>query len=214
MALTAIMSPDFPSLPASGAEASAPETPQKVMILLHGYGSNEHDLAGLAAYLPEGMPWASLRAPLEMGYGGAAWFPLEGDWLRPEPIEAATALVWEWIDAHVPRGTAIAALGFSQGGLMVTQLLRTRPERVTDAVVLSGFVLNAPQPGDAELARTKPAVFWGRGTADPVIPPALVTAASAWFAEHVTLTEKVYAGMGHSVSEDELADIAQYLDRR
>lgn len=212
MALRAIASPDFPPVAGDGEQASA-STPDKVTILLHGYGSNEHDLAGLAQYLPGNSPWASLRAPIEMGYGGAAWFPLEGDWLRPEPIEDATALVWEWIDARVPDTSAISALGFSQGGMMVTQLLRTRPERIADAVVLSGFVLNSPQPGDETLARTKPAVFWGRGTADPVIPPALVSAASAWFPNHVTLTEKIYPGMGHSVNDAELADVARYLQR-
>lgn len=212
MALRAITSPDFPTGASDGAAASG-AIPDKVTILLHGYGSNEHDLAGLTPYLPGNAPWASLRAPIEMGYGGAAWFPLEGDWLRPEPIEEATALVWEWIDAHVPTSAAISALGFSQGGMMVTQLLRTRPERVADAVVLSGFVLSTPQPGDEVLAQTKPAVFWGRGTADPVIPPALVAAASAWFPEHVTLTEKIYPGMGHSVNDAELADVARYLQR-
>ena len=34
----------------------------------------------------------------------------------------------------------MAAVGFSQGGLMATQLLRTRPGRVAATVVLSGFV--------------------------------------------------------------------------
>jgi pimeloyl-ACP methyl ester carboxylesterase len=42
---------------------------------------------------------------------------------------------------------AVAAVGFSQGGLMATQLLRTRPERVAAIVVLSGFVQAAPPPG-------------------------------------------------------------------
>lgn len=211
MALRAITSPNFP--PVAGAGDGPHAGPDKVTILLHGYGSNEHDLAGLAPHLPGSLPWASLRAPLDMGYGGAAWFPLDGDWLRPEPIEEATRLVWECIDAHVPATTAISALGFSQGGLMVTQLLRTRPERVAHAVVLSGFVLTTPQPGDAVLAQAQPPVFWGRGTADPVIPPALVSAASAWFADHVMLTEKIYPGMGHSVNDAELADVARYLQR-
>lgn len=150
--LTAITSPDFPS---------ADDAPKRVAILMHGYGSNEHDLAGLNPYLPHGLPWASLRAPLEMGYGAAAWFYLrDGAWLEPGPIVDATAAVWEWIDAHVPSGSPIAAMGFSQGGLMTTQLLRTRPERVSDAVVLSGFVLDVEQPGDATLADSRPAVFW------------------------------------------------------
>jgi len=202
MALTAITSANF-----SDATAS-----QRVAILMHGYGSHEHDLAGLASYLPEGMAWASLRAPISMGMG-AAWFALGDDWLQPAPIEDATAAVWEWIDARVPASCAVTALGFSQGGLMATQLLRTRPQQVRDVVVLSGFVLNAPQPGDEELAQTRPAVFWGRGTDDSIISDALVDDAARWFAGHVTLTEHVERALGHSVSDAELIAARRYLTR-
>ena len=36
-----------------------------VALLLHGYGSNERDLAGLVPALGLELPWASLRAPIE-----------------------------------------------------------------------------------------------------------------------------------------------------
>ena len=61
----------------------------------------------------------------------------------------------------------MAAVGFSQGGLMATQLLRTRPGRVAATVVLSGFVQAAPQPADEQLAAERPAVFWGREPGTP-----------------------------------------------
>jgi len=96
---------------------------------------------------------------------------------------------------------------------MASQLLRTRPERIADTVILSGFVLTADQPADAQLAEERPAVFWGRGTADAVVPEPLVTAASAWLGPHTTLTEKVYPGLAHSVHDQELADVKAYLTR-
>ncbi len=65
--------------------------PSPVVLLLHGLGSNENDLPSLAAWLPRGLAWASLRAPIEMDHGGASWFPLD---LPNEPeqagVEAAT----------------------------------------------------------------------------------------------------------------------------
>ncbi|WP_394553031.1 alpha/beta hydrolase [Agromyces sp. MMS24-JH15] len=49
-----------------------------LLLLLHGYNSHEGDLFGLAPYLPLEPVIASLRAPLDAGYG-YAWFPLFAD---------------------------------------------------------------------------------------------------------------------------------------
>ena len=204
MTLEALYSPDWASRP----------DPDTLVLLLHGYGSNERDLPGIAPYLGVDAPWASVRAPVEMGYGGAAWFPLEGaNWLEPAPIEAATAALWEWADDNVSPTTTLVTVGFSQGGMMASQLLRTRPERIAQTVILSGFVLAADQPADARLAEERPAVFWGRGTADAIVPEPLVTAASAWLGAHTTLTKKVYPGLAHSVHDAELADVKAHLNR-
>ncbi|WP_291382201.1 hypothetical protein [Demequina sp.] len=206
MTLEALYSPDWASRP----------DPDTMVLLLHGYGSNERDLPGIAPYLGVDAPWASVRAPVEMGYGGAAWFPLADDparWLDPAPIAASTAALWEWVDENVSPTAKLITVGFSQGGLMASQLLRTRPERIANTVILSGFVLAADQPADARLAEERPAVFWGRGTADAVVPEPLVTAASAWLRTHTTLTEKVYPGLAHSVHDQELADVTAHLNR-
>lgn len=206
MPLQAHYSPDWSDRPDA----------ETAVLLLHGYGSNERDLPGIAPHLGVDAPWASVRAPVEMGYGAAAWFPLSDDparWLDPAPIEAATAMLWEWVDNHVSPTTKLITVGFSQGGMMASQALRTRPERIAETVILSGFVLGVAQPGDAHLAEERPAVFWGRGTADAVVPEPLVTAASAWLEPHTTLTEKVYPGLAHSVHDQELADVKAHLNR-
>jgi phospholipase/carboxylesterase len=112
-----VRSPDFPN-EADRADA--------VVLLLHGFGSNERDLTGLAPLLDLAMPWASLRAPLELGNGGAAWFeivtPGNPD---PEPVADSTDAIWNWVDANLGETTKVIPIGFSQGGLMASQLLRT-----------------------------------------------------------------------------------------
>ncbi|MBD8517932.1 alpha/beta hydrolase [Plantibacter sp. CFBP 8804] len=192
--------------------ADAVSSAPVVAVLLHGYGSNEHDLTGLVGPLALGMPWVSLRAPLEMGHGGAAWFeittPGNPD---PEPIARATDAVWDWIDEHVPAEARIVPIGFSQGGFMASQLLRTRPERVVAPVILAGFVLSAPQPGDEVLAATKPAVFWGRGLEDRVIAAPAVARTHAWLPLHTTLTERTYPGLAHGIHQAEIDDVRTFL---
>jgi phospholipase/carboxylesterase len=186
-------------------------TPPAVALLLHGYGSNERDLAGLVPMLELQLSWASLRAPLPVG-PGTAWFEITTPG-SPDaaPVEAATAAIWAWVDEHLDATTRVVPIGFSQGGLMATQLLRTRPERVLAPVVLGGFVLGAPQPADAELAASRPAVFWGRGAEDRVIAPHAIVRTSEWLPAHSTLTERVYPGLAHGIDARELADVRDFL---
>lgn len=206
--LSAITSPDFPPPDADGVP--------HVALFMHGYGSNERDLPGLAPFLPAGTPWASLRAPLEMGFGGAAWFPLANDpgrWRDPAAILDATDAVWAWVDAEVPAETTLITVGFSQGGLMATQLLRSRPERTHRTVVLSGLMLDAPMPADASLAQSRPPVFYGRGDSDPVIPGFMEEHAEEFLRAHADLDFHVYPGLTHSVSEAEMRDVQAFLAR-
>jgi phospholipase/carboxylesterase len=183
-----------------------------VAVFLHGFGSNERDLAGLASALPAGTPWVSLRAPIPVGPGGWAWFPI-GEPGNPDPavVTAATDAIWEWADAALPAGIRIAPIGFSQGGLMASQLLRTAPERVIAPVILGGFVQAGEQPGDARLAQNRPAVFSGRGEEDRVIASAAVTRTDEWRPAHTTPTARLYPGLAHGIDARELADVRDFL---
>lgn len=185
---------------------------QVAVLLLHGYGSHAGDLAALGDRVAPGLPWAALQAPLGIGPGMRAWFPISvpGN-PDPQPVAQATDAIWEWVEQNIPDSVAVLPLGFSQGGLMATQLLRTRPERVAGTVILGGFVQAAPQPGDTRLAAERPPVFWGRGSADTVITAEAVQRTKTWLAAHAELTERIYPGIGHQINAAEAADAAAYL---
>ncbi|MEV8182492.1 hypothetical protein [Specibacter sp. NPDC078692] len=188
------------------------DTPEAMVLFLHGFGSNERDLTQLAPALGLELPWASLRAPLEVGNGGAAWFSITTPG-NPDaaPVEVATEAIWAWIDENVNSETRIVPIGFSQGGLMASQLLRTRPQRVVAPVVLGGFVLGAAQPGDSQLIEQRPALFWGRGAEDRVIAPIAITRSSEYLPQHTSLTEHVYPGLAHGINAAELSDVRDFL---
>ncbi|WP_437773701.1 alpha/beta hydrolase [Arthrobacter sp. KNU40] len=191
---------------------STDAVPYAVALFLHGFGSNEHDLGPLAPALGLNLPWASLRAPLELGNGGAAWFSIITPG-NPEAgaVEKATESIWAWVDANVEPGSLIVPIGFSQGGLMVSQLLRTRPERVLAPVVLGGFVLGAPQPGDETLRTGRPTLFWGRGSEDRVIAPMAITRSNEYLPQHTSLIERVYPGLAHGINAPMLDDVRDFL---
>lgn len=186
-----------------------------VLIFLHGFGSNENDLCSLEAPLGLNLQWASLRAPVELGQGGAAWFQITTPGVPDAaPVEAATEAIWAWIDANLDHKTKIIPIGFSQGGLMASQLLRTRPERVLATTILGGFVLGGEQPADATLAEQLPPVFWGRGTEDRVIAPIAIERTTEFLPRHSTLTQRTYPGLAHGINMDELNDVRNHVASR
>ncbi|TFB96998.1 alpha/beta hydrolase [Cryobacterium sp. HLT2-28] len=188
-----------------------------LLLILHGYGSHEGDLFSLAPHLPLHPVIAALRAPLSAGPGWA-WFPIgaAGATVNPgapsaDALTAAAAGVLAWLDALPEQPTSVGLLGFSQGGAMALQLLRQAPDRFAFAVQLSGFVGRSEHPGDVRLAELRLPVFWGRGTADPVIPQDAIERTQVWLPGHSELTERIYEGMGHAISQAELGEIVGFL---
>ena len=55
------------------------DLPAPLLVLLHGYGSNEADLFSFAAELPKSLHIVSLQAPHELGYNSYAWYNINFD---------------------------------------------------------------------------------------------------------------------------------------
>ena len=201
-----------PSLPTDAIMWSTPERDRAgrpLIVLLHGYGSHEGDLFALSPALPLGATVASLRAPIPTG-PGFAWWEVR-DLGAPDlgQVDAAASTILDWLDTI--SSTSVSLLGFSQGGAIALQLLRLAPERFASAVNLAGFVVPGDHPGDAELARIRPPVFWGRGTDDAVIPDAAIARTEQWLPEHADADIRIYEGLGHAVSTPELSDLVAFL---
>ncbi|NEN04537.1 phospholipase [Diaminobutyricibacter tongyongensis] len=183
-----------------------------LLILLHGYGSDEGDLFGISSYLPLEPVIASVRAPIPEG-PGFAWFSRYSNAeANPSPTNAnaAAMAVLEWLDEQPPH-PSVGLLGFSQGGAMALQLLRLAPERFGYAVQLSGFAVSGEEPGDVFLATHRPPVFWGRGSADDTITPDAIARTTDWLPSHSTLDSRVYEGLTHAISPRELTDVSGFI---
>jgi phospholipase/carboxylesterase len=129
-------------------------------------------------------------------------------------VTAAAEAVIAWVDAHAAGAASVGLLGFSQGGAVSLQAMRIDPRRFAYAVNLSGYATPGELPGDTELAALRPPVFWGRGTNDDVIPEFVVAHTTQWLPVHAELSGRVYQGLTHSVSEQEIADVAVFLDKQ
>ena len=186
-----------------------------VLVLLHGYGSHEGDLFGLVPHLPDEYVVAAVRAPLAPPFPtpGWSWYPLDVPDARGAAITGTAERLLQWLD-ETTDAPHVGLLGFSQGAAVALQAMRLRPQRFAFAVNLAGFVDPSPLPHDAELAERRPPVFWGRGSHDDVIPADRVAHAVQWLPDHVDLSGRVYAGLTHSVSQEELDDVRVFLEKR
>lgn len=189
-------------------------------VLLHGYGANERDLLGLVPGLPEEFTYASVRAPVSMGFGAYTWFDLDVERLAYSSAAAKNAVedLWEWIESVRGKHSSVTLIGFSMGMAMATSLLRTRPEAFATVVGLSGFAVD-PSRGedldgyfdDAALATAEVPFFWGRDQADPIISEEMVDYTHQWANNTVKLTKVLYAGAGHGVVPQEVAHVNEFL---
>jgi phospholipase/carboxylesterase len=203
------------NLDTSAVMWSAPERERAgrpLLVLLHGYASHEGDLFQLSPRLPLAPVIASVRAPIAEN-GGWAWFPLVergvGEPHDREVADATNALL-RWLDSFV-EFTSVSLLGFSQGAVVALEAIRLMPTRFRSIVALSGFVAAGGANGDEELTELRPPVFWGRGTLDGIIPKSAIERTEQWLLAHSDATIRVYENLAHSVSSDELTDIAAFL---
>lgn len=190
-----------------------------LVVLLHGWGADERDLAGLVPALPAELVYASPRAPLPLPGGGFGWFPLTltpGSLGVPDPslADAAARGALTWLDRTLARARShgpVGLLGFSQGAAIALQLLRHAPEQFAGAALLSGFAVPGLVAGDEAMSQIRPPVLAGHDPADPVVPTAATDRLRAFLAGHAAVDDRVYSGAGHGITVDEASDVADFL---
>ena len=194
-----------------------------LLLLLHGVGSNEHDLFELAPFLDKRFLIISVRAPNTLGAGSYAWFEVnftpQGPVIHPEQAEASRktliTFIKEAITAYGANAKQVYLMGFSQGAIMSASVALTRPELVAGAVLMSGRILPEIQPliaSHEELAGFPFLVV--HGTADMVLPISYGRSSRTLLSSlPVDLTYHEYP-MGHEVSQASLSDVTVWLTER
>lgn len=115
-----------------------------LLILLHGLGSHEEDLMGLAPELSPEIRVVTLRAPHPYSAGGFAWFELQWDaaGIRIDPLHVLKSLnlLIEEIESLQTEFAPSKLLlgGFSQGAIMTLGATIRRPDLFDGALCLSG----------------------------------------------------------------------------
>lgn len=202
-------------------DAAGPGKP--VLVLLHGRGTDEDDLAGLRAGFPDDLSLVLPRAPhpgAPWGYGpGWAWYRYEGgDRPERESFRSSQEALEGLLDGlpsllgHEPGPVVLG--GFSQGGTMSLGYALRHPGTVPAVLVFSGFLPTHPDVKVTPGAVEGTAFWWGHGTMDPAVPHALaVRGREALRSAGARLESRDYP-IGHGITPEELEDAASWLRDR
>ena len=120
-----------------------------LLVLLHGYGSDENDLFSFSNELPEELFIISLRAPHPLQPYGHAWYAINFDaqqnkWNDVNQAKASMEIIIKSIDlaceTYDLNSKNVSLLGFSQGCILSMALAINHPDKFKNIVGLSGYI--------------------------------------------------------------------------
>ena len=198
-----------------------PEISYPLMVMLHGFGANMQDLAGLApAISSTGYVYACPNAPIPFQLGpGQTGF----GWLTPrgggtvEETATSEKLLGDFFDTvfqqfNVSPGNAIL-MGFSQGGGMTYRCGLGRADKFAGLAALS-----ATLPDEDDLAARLPAertqpIFIAHGLFDQMVSEDTAQSAKSFLESNGYTPEFHTYNMGHEISGEELGDLKPWVAR-
>ena len=203
-----------------------------VVVLLHGYGAPGTDLVPLWRELavPHEVRFVFPEGPLELGFGGRAWWPLDMARLQdrfskagvepliaevPPGIDSARLALLELLSilerdfAAVPEQTVIG--GFSQGAMLATDTVLRSSRPFAGLAVLSGTLISHDEWLPLMSARRGLPVLQSHGRADPVLPFDLAERLHAELVSAGLPVEFVPFNGGHGIPGGVLEGLARMI---
>ena len=204
--------------------------PTASVIWLHGLGADGHDFEPIVPELdlPDALavrfvfPHAPMQAvTINGGAVMRAWYDvyaLEG--ARREDadgVRASQTKVEELIAREKARGVGAARIvlaGFSQGGAIALHVGLRYADRLAGILALSCYLpLSNTLPTEASPANRDVPTFWAHGLHDPMLPLAMAEQGREQVAALGYRIDWHQYPIPHSVSAEEIADVARWLER-
>jgi phospholipase/carboxylesterase len=193
-----------------------------VLLLLHGYGSNEEDLFSFASELPDEYYVIAARAPYDLMYGSYAWYAINfdadenkfSDHVQAQSSRDLIATFIEELLAKYPiDAKKVTLIGFSQGTILSYAVALSYPEKVQRVVAMSGYLnVDILTENYAQNDFKNLKIFASHGTADQVIPVDWARKAKPILEQlGIESTYKEYP-IGHGVSPQNFYDFKNWLE--
>tara|TARA_B100000780_G_scaffold32610_1_gene20544 strand:+ start:1739 stop:2383 length:645 start_codon:yes stop_codon:yes gene_type:complete len=150
-----------------------------LLILLHGYGSNEQDLFSFSEELPDELIIISARAPYTMGNGSFAWYEINFDnnndkFSDLEQARKSIGKIAQFIKEIKQKYSSELSktflLGFSQGAILSYAFSFLHPNKVNHVIALSGYINEELIPNNSKDLDIKTSYYISHGLVDQMIP--------------------------------------------
>lgn len=205
-------------------EPKAKSDKNPLLLLLHGYGSNDADLFSFATELPDEYYVVAARAPYDLQYGSYAWYAInfdadENKFSDVEQAKESRDLIVKFIAGLVETfpidDQNITLVGFSQGSILSYAVALSYPEKIKRIVAMSGYV--NPEMAVNNYAQndfSNLSIFASHGTVDQVIPIDWARKVKP-FLDNLKI-ENVYKEypVGHGVAPQNFFDFRNWLEQK
>ena len=191
-----------------------------LLILLHGYGSNELDLFSFADELPETLVIVSLRAPYEMGHGGYAWYDINLDSKNNKfsdlnqarkSLQKITTTIDYIKTKHNTNPNNTFLLGFSQGAILSYALSFNFPNKIEHVIALSGY-LNSELIPKENTQKIHTDYYISHGAVDQVIPVEWARKAGPFLDSKGLKNEYSEYPVGHGVAPQNFFSFKKWIE--
>ena len=194
-----------------------------LLLLLHGYGSNEEDLFSFATELPNDSYVISVRAPYDLQPYGHAWYAIHFDAdenkfsdnvQAKQSVELIAAFIDEIVKQYPIDAKNVTLIGFSQGAILSYATALTYPEKVAKVVALSGYFSREIMPEVIDTnAISHLKFFVSHGSVDQVIPVDWARKAKPALENLGLEVEYHEYPVGHGVAPQNFFDFKNWLQR-
>ena len=193
-----------------------------LILLLHGYGSDENDLFSFAQELPDNYCIISARAPIPMQPYGNAWYAITIDQEGVKTSDNMGAkksrdLIATFIDEAVKAYDLnpynVTLLGFSQGTILSYAVALTYPEKVKNVIGLSGCINEDIIDLQSSAAYAHLNVYNSHGTVDQVIPIEAARKTPGYLKENGIKSSLSEFPVGHGVHPTNFYEFKEWLEK-
>lgn len=195
-----------------------------LLIMMHGYGSDENDLFSFSSELPEELFIISVRAPYPMQPYGNAWYAInfdenQGKWSDNEQAKQSRDLIAKFIDeakdAYPVNKNNVTLLGFSQGTILSYAVALTYPEKVKNVIALSGYVnKDILSEGINKKDYSNLDFYCSHGSVDQVIPVAWARQTEPFLTSLKIKHKYSEFPVGHGVAPQNFYELKKWLSTR
>lgn len=195
-----------------------------VLIMLHGYGSDENDLFSFASELPEELFIISVKAPYKMQPYGNAWYAIHwdnNDGKFSDDLQAIKSretikdFIGEVIKNYPVDPENINLLGFSQGSILSYAVALSYPELINNVVALSGYVNQGILKDGFENNDFSNLDFYcSHGSVDQVIPVDWARKTKPFLDNLIIKNAYSEFPVGHGVAPQNFFELKEWLKNR